>query len=166
MNKRIVNTLVLFLENVGAAIWVGALVTFGFAVAGAVFHELPSITVAGNLNAKILAQLNRLEFSAAALMAIAAVYFLLQAEERTRLRLVKTGLLVLMICALVTYATIIADRLEHLRTVEIQDFDNFDVTKQAFRAEFHQLHSLYTRLVGANLFMGLGFLLLSAFERS
>src|SRR5918996_873694 len=74
MNKRIVNTLVLFLENVGAAIWVGALVTFGFAVAGTIFHEAPSITVAGNLNAKILAQLNRLEFSAAALMAIAAVY--------------------------------------------------------------------------------------------
>lgn len=165
MTKRIANVVFVFLENLGVAVWVGALVAFGVAVAGTVFQELPSINMAGNLNARILAKLNRLEFVAAALMAISAVYFLFQAEERTRLRLLKTGLLILMIGTLCVYATVLTDRLEHLRTVDIQDFDHFDVTKQAFRDEFNRLHLLYTRLVSANLFMGLGFLVLSALER-
>ena len=33
----------------------------------------------------------------------------------------------MLLGVLLMYATLIADRLEHLRTVEIQDFDNFDV---------------------------------------
>lgn len=164
-HKRIPNIVFFFLENLGAAIWVGALVAFAFAVAGSVFRELPSINLAGNLNAVILGKLNRLEFIAAGLMAIGTVYFLLQPEERTTLRLWKTALVVLMGGALLVYATVIADRLEHLRVVEIQDFDNFDATKQAFRDEFGRLHQWYTRLVSVNLFMGVGFLFLSACER-
>ena len=165
MNKRIPNIVFFFLENLGAAIWIGALVAFAFAVAGSVFRELPSINLAGNLNAVILGKLNRLEFLAAGLMAIGSVYFLIRTEGRTTLRWWKTGLVVLMCAALVVYATVIADRLEHLRVVEIQDFDNFDVTKQAFRDEFGRLHHWYTRLVSANLLMGIGFLFLSACER-
>src|SRR6266508_2181859 len=151
MSKRIANTIFLFLENVGAAVWVGALVTFGFAVAGTLFHTVPSITLAGSVNAQILQRLNLLEAIAATLMAISALYFLLQPAERTPIRLSKTVLLLLMGVALIFYGTIITDRMEYLRTVEIRDFDTFDVAKQALRAEFNRLHTLYTRLVGANL---------------
>lgn len=165
MNKRIPHTAFFFVENLGAAVWVGALVGFGFAVAGTVFQQAPSINVAGNLNAAILGKLNRLECVAAACMGLGTLYFVLQTAERTRLRVWKTGIWLVMLGVLLVYATTITDRLEHLRTVEIQDFDNFDVTKQAFRDEFSRLHHWYTRLVKANLFLGLGFLFLSACER-
>lgn len=165
MNKRIPHIAFFFVENVGAAVWVGALLSFGFAVAGTVFQHVPSISVGGNLNAAILGKLNRLEFVAAACMGLGTLYFIMQATERTRLRVWKTGIWVVMLGTLLIYATIIADRLEHLRTVEIQDFDSFDVAKQSFRDEFSRLHHWYTRLVKANLFLGFGFLFLSACER-
>ena len=166
MHKRIANAFFLFLETVGAAVWVGAMVAFGFAVAGTLFHALPSLTLAGSVNAQILHRLNLLETVAATLMALAALYFLLQPAERTPIRLGKTVLVLLMGVALFCYGTILTDRLEYLRTVEIRDFDHFDVAKQSFRDEFNRLHTLYTRLVGVNLLLGLGFLLLSAFERN
>ena len=81
------------------------------------------------------------------------------------LRFVKTVLVVSMVVTLIYYALVVGDRLEYLRTVELQDFDNFDTTKQIFRDEFAQLHQRYTQLVKANLGMGVGYLLLSAFER-
>ncbi len=165
MNKRLPHIVFFFVENLGAAVWVGALVSFGFAVAGTVFQQVPSINVAGNLNAAILEKLNRLECVAAACMGLGTLYFVLQAAERTRLRVWKTGIWFVMLGMLLVYATLITDRLEHLRTVEIQDFDHFDVAKQAFRDEFSRLHHWYTRLVKANLFLGLGFLFLSACER-
>ena len=166
MYKRIAPAFFLFLETVGAGGWVGAIVAFGFAVAGTLFRTLPSITLAGSVNAQILHRLNLLETVAATLMALAALYFLLQPAERTPIRLGKTVLVLLMGSALFCYGTILTDRLEYLRTVEIRDFDHFDVAKQAFRDEFNRLHTLYTRLVGVNLLLGLGFLLLSAFERN
>ena len=165
MNKRLPHIVFFFVENLGAAVWVGALVSFGFAVAGTVFQQVPSINVAGNLNAAILEKLNRLECVAAVCMGLGTLYFVLQAAERTRLRVWKTGIWFVMLGMLLVYATLITDRLEHLRTVEIQDFDHFDVAKQAFRDEFSRLHHWYTRLVKANLFLGLGFLFLSACER-
>ena len=166
MSKPIAKAIFLFLETVGAGVWVGAMVAFGFAVAGTLFRTLPSITLAGSVNAQILHRLNLLEAVAATLMALSALYFLLQPAERTPIRLGKTVLVLLMGVALFCYGTILTDRLEYLRTVEIRDFDHFDVAKQAFRDEFNRLHTLYTRLVGVNLVLGLGFLLLSAFERN
>ena len=165
MSKRIVTTLFRFLENLGAGVWVGALLTFGFAVAGTLFRGLPSITLAGEMNARILHKLNLIEAGAAIAMALAALFFLVQPSERTLVRFSKALVLVLMTSALVYYGAFLADRMEYLRA-EIGDFDQFDVAKQSFRDEFNRLHKVYTRLVGANLLMGLTFLLLSAFERT
>lgn len=165
MGKRTLHTLVFFVENLGAGVWIGALAGFGFAVAGSVFQEAPSINVAGNINAVILAKLNRLEGVAAACMGIGAVYFVLHSAERTRLRVAKAAIWLLMLAGLLVYAGPIADRLEYLRAVEIQDFDNFDPAKQVFRDEFARLHAWYTRLVTVNLLLGLGFVFLSACER-
>ena len=163
--KRFLDSVFLFLENLGAGVWIGALVGFGFAVAGTVFREIPTINLAGSVNAAVLSKLNRLEFIAAACMAVSAIYFLLRSEWWSMLRFVKTVLVVSMVLTLIYYALVVGDRLEYLRTVEIQDFDNFDTTKQTFRDEFTQLHQSYTQLVKANLGMGVGYLLLSAFER-
>ena len=163
--KLFFDRLFVFLETLAAGVWIGALAGFGFAVAGTVFQELPTINLAGNVNAAVLAKLNRLEFIAAAVLAGSAVYFLLRSDWWTAVRLVKTVLVVVMVATLIYYALVVGDRLEYLRIVEIQDFDNFDATKQHFRDEFTRLHHRYTQLVKANLGMGVVYLLLSAFER-
>jgi uncharacterized membrane protein YozB (DUF420 family) len=165
MNKRLINALFFFLENLGAGIWVGALLTFGVAVALPVFRGLPSLTQAGAITAHILHRINLIETSAATLMAVAALVFLFQRDQRTPIRLGKTALVVLMTMTFLYYGVILMNRMEHLRRVEIRDFDQFSETTHVFRDEFDRLHNLYTQLAKANLFMGLGFLLLSAFEK-
>jgi len=163
--RRTLNAIFFFLENFSAGIWVGALLTFGLAVAAPVFRGLPSATQAGSITAHILHRINVIEASAAALMVVAAVVFLLQKEQRTALRLGKTALTMIMAVMLLYYGMTIMNRLEYLRTVAIRDFDQFSEATHASRDEFDRLHKLYTQLAQANLFMGLGFLLLSAFEK-
>lgn len=165
MSKRLANAFFFFLENLGAGVWVGALLTFGLAVAAPVFRGLPSLTQAGSITAHILHRINRIETGAATMMALAALVFLVQKDQRTPIRFAKTVLVVLMTMTFLYYGLLIMNRLEYLRTVEIRDFDQFNEATRAFRDEFDRLHKLYTRLAQANLFMGLGFLLLSAFER-
>lgn len=163
--KRTINALFFFLENLGAGVWVGTLLTFGLAVAAPVFRGLPSVTQAGGITANVLHRINLIEAGAAALMVIAALVFLTQVDQRTPIRVGKTVLAALMALTLFYYGVTIMDRMEHLRTVEIRDFDQLSETTRVFRDEFDQLHKLYTQLARANLFMGLGFLLLSAFEK-
>jgi hypothetical protein len=163
--KRFANAFCFFLENLAVGVWVGALLTFGVAVARPVFRGLPSVTLAGTITAEVLHRINVVEMGAAAMMAVAAVVFLVQREQRTPLRLAKTALLGLMAAAFFYYGTVVMDRMEYLRTVEIQNFDRFDEATRAARDEFDRLHKLYSRLAGANVWLGIGFLLLSGFER-
>jgi Domain of unknown function (DUF4149) len=163
--KRFVNVFFFFLENLGAGVWVGALATFGFAVAAPVFRGLPSVTLAGSLTAQVLHRINVLETITASLMAVAALVFLAQREQRTLVRILKTVVMALMVILFVYYGTTLMNRMEHLRTVEIQNFDKFEESTRAARDEFDRLHKLYTKLASANVWLGLGFLLLSGFER-
>jgi len=165
MSKRPVNILCFFLENLGVGLWMGALVTFGFAVAAPVFRNLPSVTQAGNITAIVLHRINLIETTAAILMVLSALVFLLQREQRTPIRLAKTALVVLMTMTFLYYGMMVMNRMEHLRTVEIRDFDHFSEETRSFRDEFDRLHKLYTKLAQVNLFMGIGFLLLSACEK-
>jgi hypothetical protein len=70
-----------------------------------------------------------------------------------------------MTAAFLYYGVGIMNRMEHLRAVEIKNFDQIDESARAARDEFDRLHKRYTRLAQANLFLGLGFLVLSAMER-
>ena len=163
--NRFVNAFFFFLENLGAGVWVGALATFGFAVAAPVFRGLPSVTLAGTLTAQVLHRINLMEMICASFLVLAALVFLAQREQRSRLRIAKTVVVGLMVAVFSYYGTTLMKRMEYLRTVEIQTFDTFDESKRAARDEFDRLHKLYTRLAGANVWLGLGFLLLSGFER-
>lgn len=165
MNKRFTNAFFFFLENLGAGVWVGALATFGFAVAAPVFRGLPSVTLAGTLTAQVLHRINLMEMICAGFMALAALVFLAQREQRTPLRVAKAVVMALMVSIYFYYGTTLMKRMEHLRTVEIQSFDTFDESTRAARDEFDRLHKLYTRLASANVWLGLGFLLLSGFEQ-
>ncbi len=165
MGKRAINVCFFFLENLSVGVWVGALVTFGFAVARPVFRSLPSVTVAGGITADILHRINTLETAAAVALAVSVLVFLVQPGQHTPLRFAKTALAVLMIASFYYYGTVVMERMEHLRLVEIRDFDRFDAATAAFRNEFDHLHRLYTWLAQANVWLGVGFLFLSAWER-
>jgi hypothetical protein len=165
MNKRVVNAIAFFLENFAVGVWIGALITFGFAVAIPVFRGLPSINLAGEITAQVLHRINLLETLAAGMMALAALVFLAQAGQRTPVRLTKTVIMGLMVAAFLYYGTALMNRMEYLRTVEVQNFDQFSESTRAARDEFDVLHKRYTRLAGANIFLGLAFLLLSGFEK-
>jgi len=165
MSKRIVNAFFFFLENLGAGVWIGTLATFGFAVAAPVFRGLPSVTLAGTLTAEVLHRINLMEMICASFLALAALVFLAQREQRTLVRTLKTIVMTLMVILFTYYGTTLMNRMEHLRTVEIQNFDKFEESTRAARDEFDHLHKLYTRLASANVWLGLGFLLLSGFER-
>lgn len=162
--KRLLESIMLFLEQLGSGVWLGALAMFGVAVAATLFREQPNITLAGMLNAKILAKLNVLEAGCAVLMSISAVYFLVQPESRTWIRFVKAAMLAMMLVLLIYYGKVISDRMEELRAV-IVDFDAMEASKQPLRDEFGGLHKLYTRLVSANLFLLLAYTALSVAER-
>lgn len=165
MGKYLLNSLCFFLETLGAGLWIGALATFGYAVAAPVFRNLPSVTQAGHITALVLHRINLMEAVAAGMMVFAAVVFLLQKEHRTPLRITKSILVGLMTTAFLYYGVGMMNRMEHLRTVEIKNFDQFEESTRVARDEFDQLHKRYTRLAKANLFLGLGFLLLSGCER-
>jgi hypothetical protein len=165
MNKRIINAFFFFLENLGAGVWLGALATFGFAVAAPVFRGLPSVTLAGTLTAQVLHRINLMETICAGFMVLAALVFLAQREQRTPVRLLKSVVTALMVTIFAYYGTTMMNRMEHLRTVEIQNFDKFEESTRAARDEFDRLHKRYTRLASLNVWLGLGFLLLSGFER-
>ena len=94
------------METLAAGVWIGALAGFGFAVAGTVFQELPTINLAGNVNAAVLTKLNRLEFIAAACLVVSAIYFLLRSDWWTAVRLVKTLLVIVMVVTLIYYALV------------------------------------------------------------
>jgi len=95
--KRFVNAFFFFLENLGAGVWVGALATFGFAVAAPVFRGLPSVTLAGTLTAQVLHRINLMEMICASFLVLAALVFLAQREQRSRLRIAKTVVAGLMV---------------------------------------------------------------------
>lgn len=165
MAKYLLNSLCAFLETLGAGIWIGALATFGYAVAAPVFRNLPSLTQAGQITALVLHRINLMEAVAAGMMVFAAVVFLVQKDQRTPVRVAKSVIVGLMTASFLYYGVSMMNRIEHLRTVEIKNFDQFEEPTRAARDEFDLLHKRYTRLAKANLFLGLGFLLLSGCER-
>jgi len=165
MGKYLLNSICSFLETLGAGIWIGVLATFGYAVAAPVFRNLPSVTQAGHITALVLHRINLMEAVAAGMMVFAAVVFLIQKEHRTPLRIAKSVIVGLMTAAFLYYGVGMMNRMEHLRTIEIKNFDQFEESARGARDEFDRLHKLYTRLAQANIFLGLGFLLLSGFER-
>jgi uncharacterized protein DUF4149 len=165
MGRYLLNSACSFLEILGAGVWVGALATFGYAVAAPVFRNLPSVTQAGHITALVLHRINLMEAAASGMMVLAAVVFLAQKDHRTPLRIVKSIIAGLMTVTFLYYGVGLMNRMEHLRTAEIKNFDQFEESARPARDEFDRLHKLYTRLAGANIFLGLGFLLLSAVER-
>ena len=147
------------LKSLALGVWLGALIMLGIAVAGPIFRQSPSRTLAGEINATILSRMNSIEWVCLAIAALCTVAMLAmdwKSGPRTQ-RIVETVMIVIMAGVLWYYASGISSRMTELRG-EIKDFDNPRETTEYVeaRTEFDALHKSYTRMVGINMLLILG----------
>jgi hypothetical protein len=126
----------------------------GIAVAGPIFQQSPSKTLAGSINQVILHRMNILEWICGGLALISSLVLLYvnRAGEFRTMRTVETALICVMLFFLWLYSSKISGRMEELRAV-IKDFDHPLQTNAYIQAksEFDELHKRYSMLVSVNL---------------
>jgi hypothetical protein len=152
------------LKSLSLGIWFGALIMLGYAVAGPVFHELPSKTLAGALNGVILGRMNNIEWVCAVIALVSSIVLLiLKWNDKSRtLRIVEFATIFAAMVILWIYSIHTTDRMNALRAT-IGDFDHPQQTTEyiAAKSEFDSLHHTYTALVSANMVLILGGFVLS-----
>ncbi|MDP4231588.1 MAG: DUF4149 domain-containing protein, partial [Bacteroidota bacterium] len=95
------------LKSLSLGVWLGSLLMLGIAVAAPVFQQLPSRTMAGNLNAIILGKMNMIEWVCGTIAFLSSIVLLAMnwnGEFRT-LRIIETCLIFLMITMLWFYSS-------------------------------------------------------------
>jgi hypothetical protein len=128
----------------------------GAAVAAPVFQQLPSKTMAGNLNAIILSRMNMIEWVCGTLAFISSIILFISnwsGEFRT-LRIIEMCMIFITITLLWFYSSRMTGRMTELRAT-IQDFDTPRATPEYIEAkkEFDGLHKQYTMFVGVNMLL-------------
>ena len=144
------------LKSLSLGIWLGSLLMLAIAVAAPVFQQLPSRTLAGNLNAIILGRMNMIEWICGVLAFVSSIILLTLNwnGEYRMLRIVETVLIFLMISFLWFYSVKLTSRMTELRAT-IHDFDTPRETTEYFdtKKEFDDLHKTYTMAVGINMIL-------------
>lgn len=144
------------LKSLSLGVWLGSLLMLGIAVAAPIFQQLPSKTLAGQVNGIILGRMNGIEWVCGVLAFISSIVLLAMnwnGDHRT-IRIAETLMIFVMITLLWYYSVKISGRMEELRMV-IKDFDTPQQTTEYVEAkkEFDDLHKTYTRLVGINMLL-------------
>jgi hypothetical protein len=144
----------------GLCLWLGGLALFGYGVAPVIFKTLPSKDMAGALNAVILQRLNLLEFVGAFFVGVGLCGFVaFSSSRRAALRLASVSFLLwtLMTALLGVYALGLSPDMNALRA-RVSSFDKPDKPSLALVEEFRSYHRWYSRLVTANIVLGLALL--------
>jgi hypothetical protein len=136
----------------GLIVWLGGLLFFGVGVAMIIFKQLPSKDLAGALNAVILHRLNMMELAGAVLLGVSLV-LLVSNVGLQRLR-VPIGILCAMLVLWIIYAFSLTSAMNSLR-LSINSFDTPRGASLALVEQFRGLHSWYSRLVSANMVLGI-----------
>jgi hypothetical protein len=144
------------LKSLSLGVWLGSLLMLGIAVAAPIFQQLPSKTMAGNLNAIILGRMNMIEWVCGSLAFITSIILLAlnwNGEYRA-LRILEMCMIFVMITLLWFYSSKMTGRMTELRAT-IQDFDTPRETTEYVEAkrEFDDLHKRYTMFVGINMIL-------------
>jgi hypothetical protein len=144
------------MKSLSLGVWLGSLLMLGIAVAAPIFQQLPSKTLAGQVNSIILGRMNGIEWVCGVIAFISSIVLLAinwNGEYRT-IRIIETVTIFIMVTLLWFYSVRISGRMEELRGV-IRDFDVPQQTTEYIEAkkEFDDLHKTYTRLVGINMLL-------------
>ena len=112
------------LKSLSLGVWLGSLIMLGAAVAAPVFQQLPSRTMAGNLNAIILGRMNMIEWICGSIAFITSIVLLAMnwGGEYRILRIIESCMIFLMLTLLWFYSSRMTDRMTELRAT-IHDFD-------------------------------------------
>jgi hypothetical protein len=142
------------LKTLALGIWLGSLIMLGYAVAGPIFQQSPSKTLAGTINGIILGRMNNIEWVCAILALASSVVLLIinWAGEGRLYRIAEVVILCVAIVLLWFYSSQITGRMGTLRQT-IGDFDHPKQTTEYIEAkqEFDELHHTYTKLVSINM---------------
>jgi hypothetical protein len=143
------------LKSLALGVWLGALIMLAVAVAGPLFQNLPSRTMAGNINQIILARMNSIEWVCLAIAVVCTVAMLVTdwASGPRMQRIVEMVMLVIMAGLLWYYSTWVTQRMNNIR--QGMDFGHPPGTNEyvSSHQEFDQLHRSYTTVVGINMLL-------------
>lgn len=144
------------LKSLSLGVWLGSLLMLAIAVAAPLFQQLPSKTLAGQVNGIILSRMNGIEWVCAVISFVTSIILLgmnWSGDHRT-IRIIETLTIFVMVTLLWIYSVKVSNRMEELRSV-IKDFDTPQQTSEYIIAkkEFDALHKTYTKLVGANMIL-------------
>lgn len=144
------------LKSLSLGVWLGSLLMLAIAVAAPIFQQLPSKTLAGQVNGIILGRMNGIEWVCGVIAFISSIVLLAMnwnGDHRT-IRMVETLMIFVMVTLLWLYSVRLSGRMQELRMV-IKDFDTPQQTTEYVEAkkEFDDLHKTYTRLVGINMLL-------------
>ncbi len=146
------------LKSLALGVWLGALIMLGYAVAGPIFQQSPSKTLAGTINGVILGRMNNIEWVCwAVAIACSIILLILNWTSARGLRIAELAILCVAGVLLWFYSIRITGRMDTLRAT-IGDFDHPKQTTEYVQAksEFDTLHHRYTALVGTNMIFLLG----------
>jgi uncharacterized membrane protein len=151
--------LALIAQCLALMIWVGGILFFAFIAAPLTFQpDVQAATggteVSGKIVSSVLARFAWWESICAAVLILGLLEQMRQARANLGRRLVRLGIALVMMGLMLWYGHVIGPRMRELRA-EIGDFNQADVASVAYQ-EFDTLHRRHTRLMGANLFLGLG----------
>jgi uncharacterized membrane protein len=152
------------LRLLAVVVWVGGLVFFAFVLAPVAFHVLPTTHLAGTVVGATLRVLNMLGHFCGFMFLFATVPVWLKASARGRKILVTQMLFVLLMIAATMYVQAsIIPAMERDRIAAGGDVDAAPPDNPA-RLDFERLHPISEKVEGAALFLGLGVVVLMAFE--
>jgi len=146
------------LKSLSLGVWLGSLLMLGYAVAGPIFQQSPSKTLAGAINGVILGRMNNIEWACWAVALVSSIILLiLNWNSAKGLRVTEFGLLIVAGVLLWFYSSNITGRMNTLRAT-IGDFDHPKQTTEYVQAksEFDTLHHRYTAVVSINMLVILG----------
>jgi uncharacterized membrane protein len=152
------------LRLLSMVVWVGGLVFFAFVLAPTAFRVLPSTHLAGSVVGAPLHILPPVGEFCAAFFLIGTIVLLRSSPLRTRRLLgVEGALVILMVAATFYVQARIVPAMERDRIAAGGDVDAAPPDNPA-RLDFERLHPISEKVEGAALFLGLGVVVLMAFE--
>ncbi len=149
-----VRSFVWTLAILSLAAWVGAGTFFATVVARSAFATLPSRTLAGDLNGRVLSILDLQLAVAAAVFLLAILLIRKQEEIAMSARVLLTRLPLIAITAAIVSRTIVTPRLERLREAMPMGIDAVAKT-DALRVQFGRFHAMSSSLLLVSLLGGL-----------
>jgi len=158
------NVILRALRLLSMVVWVGGLIFFAFVEAPTAFHVMGMTREFAQLIGGSIGNLNRLGHACGFIFIFATLAAWLRAEARGRRLLVaELALVVLMILATMYVQKSIIPAMERDRIAAGGDVDAAALDNPA-RLDFERLHPLSEKVEGAALLLGLGVVVLMAFE--